>query len=141
MRTNEITMLRHASILALSLLCAACAGGGNALADPSFGWGTIPLCSASTCYTATPATIYDDGTDVGRAMEICSHHWHAPQFVYPENPSATPMDFDDGWSDCGAVRSKWDESARAKELRKQAEQERLDKAFVGRVAKPAKANK
>jgi hypothetical protein len=41
---------------------------------------------------------YEDGTELGHAMNLCEQHSHAPSLVYPEG--GTPREYDNGWDAC-----------------------------------------
>lgn len=70
-----------------------------------------------------PPEIFNDSTDIGRAMKICWLHRHGEGFA-------------DGWSDCTAVRGKWTahiEAVHEAERRSSAIQESKDKELVHSV--------
>jgi hypothetical protein len=88
---------------------------------------------------AKPAPIYDDGTDVGRAMAICARHEVYPNVVYLEG--GTPTSYARDWEACYKVRESWWRSEAARQFKAEQEQIERDRAFVGSVRDGLQAEK
>jgi hypothetical protein len=80
-----------------------------------------------------PVRSYADGTDIGKAMDICEEHSSTPSYVYSEGN--TPVKYDHGWEACYKVRDEWNKSEAARLVREEHERIQRDKEFVESIAK------
>lgn len=73
-------------------------------------------------------TMYDNTTDLGRAMNICEAHVMETATL-PVIPTPVP-----GWEACSKVKVLWEKSEEARQMKQQEEDERLELDFVKKVA-------
>lgn len=108
---------------------------GSAMAQPEMG-GELGSSRTWPGFDIYPVQKTADpyGTDdLGKAMRICTahedHHGIITMGGIPQ-----PTIFLPAWTDCYAVRQKWNASEGAKYMREHEEQEKADLDFVRRMA-------